>query len=73
VTLVTWPVLSAVTSTVPRATATPPVPRPTETEKWVPLTTAASMGVSTEKCWTLRFSTSNDTKPTFSTTVVDSP
>lgn len=73
VTLVTWPVLSAVTSTVPRATTTPPLARPTETEKCVPLTTAANIGVSTEKCWTFRFSTSNDTKPARSTTVVDKP
>jgi len=73
VTLVTWPVLSAVTSTVPRATATPPLARPTDTEKCVPLTTAANIGVSTEKCWTFRFSTSNDTKPARSTTVVDKP
>ena len=72
-TSVCWPVLSDVTWTVPRLTATRPSALPTATVKCVPLTTAASIGVSTEKCWTFCFSTSNATEPAFSSTVVDRP
>ncbi len=70
---VRWPVAKAVTSTCPRETATEPSRRPTVTVKCVPLTTAARVGVSTEKCCTFRRSTSNCTDPAFSSTVVDSP
>ena len=73
VTSVCWPVFSDVTCTVPRVTDTRPSVRPTATVKCVPLTTAASIGVSTEKCWTFCFSTSNETVPARSTTVVDRP
>jgi hypothetical protein len=72
-TSVCWPVLSDVTWTVPRLTATRPSARPTATVKCVPFTTAVSMGVSTEKCWTFCFSTSKLTEPAFSSTVVDRP
>jgi hypothetical protein len=58
---------------VPRATETSPADRLAETVKCVPFTTAVSIGVSTEKCWTFCFSTSKSTEPAFSSTVVDSP
>ena len=72
-TSVCWPVFSDVTWTLPRLTATRPSARPTATVKCVPLTTAANVGVSTEKCWTFRLSTSKLTEPAFSSTVVERP
>ena len=81
VTLALWPGLTSavcplarlVTPTKPRATETLAWPRDTATVKWVPLTTAARTGVSTEKCGYPNFSTSNVTVPTCSITVVSRP
>jgi hypothetical protein len=67
------PVARLVTSTAPRSTATLALSPETLTVKAVPFTTAASSGVSTEKCWTFCLSTSKCAVPIRSSTVVCSP